>query len=284
MGTYKGNSGHLMQHWPLCEVLGVAKKRGVIELNYIDAHAMAPLAEPQNAAKIVDIFARVQRNLPGQNSSYEKAWHDVPRSEPDHYPSSAVFIKEVWKGKCSLLLCEKDTKTAEEIKRRLPEAEVFPGDWRDKFEDGLPSPSASDPSISSLTLVSFDPYKYISTQKCPRRKRDGNVRKDDLGKLFPDDLQLTLRALEHKGPVIIQLSTYGATPSTQREVIASVDAVLRCGKFERAAKVRPITVKGKPSKSMMSLLYAHNVSWADELNRLSKQFETWMRQIRRVGH
>ena len=44
MTTYKGNSGHLMQHWTLCELVNIADNQGVPGLNFIDAHAMAPSA------------------------------------------------------------------------------------------------------------------------------------------------------------------------------------------------------------------------------------------------
>ena len=43
LGTYKGNTGNLMQHWTLCETLSTAWDSGVRALNYIDAHAMAPM-------------------------------------------------------------------------------------------------------------------------------------------------------------------------------------------------------------------------------------------------
>ena len=43
MPPYKGNKGNLMQHWTLCDVLRIAQRHHSA-LNYIDAHAMAPLA------------------------------------------------------------------------------------------------------------------------------------------------------------------------------------------------------------------------------------------------
>ena len=42
MGTYKGTSGNLMQHWTLCELMGIADEY-VPGLSFIDAHAMAPV-------------------------------------------------------------------------------------------------------------------------------------------------------------------------------------------------------------------------------------------------
>lgn len=45
MATYKGNAGHLMQHWTLCELVDIACKHGVPGLSFVDAHAMAPIAQ-----------------------------------------------------------------------------------------------------------------------------------------------------------------------------------------------------------------------------------------------
>lgn len=92
MGTYKGNAGNLMQHWTLSEILETAQRCGISELNYIDAHAMAPLAMPKNPAEIDPSFAQVKHNLPGQNSRYEKEWHHLVAQDQDEYPSSAAFV------------------------------------------------------------------------------------------------------------------------------------------------------------------------------------------------
>ena len=46
MPTYKGNKGNLLQHWVLCELLSAAREH-VSRLQFIDAHAMAPVAEKQ---------------------------------------------------------------------------------------------------------------------------------------------------------------------------------------------------------------------------------------------
>ena len=78
MGTYKGNAGHLMQHWTLCELLDIAGKNDTPSLNYIDAHAMAPLARRRdpNPGSSGLVFDGVRRNLPGK-SVYQQAWHNL---------------------------------------------------------------------------------------------------------------------------------------------------------------------------------------------------------------
>ena len=289
MCTYKGNVGHLMQHWTLCAVLKVAK-RHVAGLNYIDGHAMAPWAT--NCPAPTDEFKLVKKRVtenPDKTFDYEKAWHHLveqnnPRGQQDGYPSSAAFVREVWEGPYSLLLCETDGRTAQLIKewvddiKQCPQcrcATLFEDDWRKRFNKGLRKPSDVGLSDEALTLVSFDPNLYSLAQKSCHVK---NLYQNDL-KLVQDKLR------DFDGPVIIQLSTYTANGNNQQgAIIASVDGALMGGGFERAIEVRPITTKGKPSKSMMSLVYCRKVSWATELKGLPSQFETWMRGIRKGGH
>ena len=79
MCSYKGNVGHLMQHWALCELLNIAGKH-TSGLNFIDAHAMAPWATrrgPKKNTRDYKLFDRVLDGLPGQDSAYERAWHSL---------------------------------------------------------------------------------------------------------------------------------------------------------------------------------------------------------------
>ena len=125
MPSYKGNVGHLMQHWTLCELLEIAQQQGVPGLNFIDAHAMAPLARTKEPGMISDstaVEARVQRDHgPGHQwaSKYEWAWHHLAPSIG--YPNSAVFVEKVWRGDFALSLCEVDWPTIAEL-----------GSWRDR--------------------------------------------------------------------------------------------------------------------------------------------------------
>ena len=74
MSSIKGNDGKLMQHWVLCEQLGVARKY-TTRSTFIDAHSIAPIAmhrteKKANRRRKLD---RVLENLPGPGSSYEQA-------------------------------------------------------------------------------------------------------------------------------------------------------------------------------------------------------------------
>ena len=110
MSTYKGNAGNLMQHWTLCELLVTAGKHAA-GLSFTDAHAMAPLALERIDGN--PGFSRVQAGLLGQKSAYEQAWHHLAPN--GGYPNSAAFVKEVWNGDFSLLLCETDHSTIGEL-------------------------------------------------------------------------------------------------------------------------------------------------------------------------
>ena len=224
MGTYKGNVGNLMQHWTLCELLAVARKHAS-GLNFIDAHTMAPLAR-ENKRKD-DPFARVQCGLQSHPVSvYERAWHELAPN--GGYPNSAAFVEKVWKGDFSLLLCEADSTTITEIRpwldqidksARCKNAELFSGDWRKRFGNGLPTPSEVGLADGPLTLVSFDPYMY--NRRLGVKTRNG-------GNLYAEDIELALNVMNGLGGgVLIQLSTYGTNDNNpQGAVISSVNAIM----------------------------------------------------------
>ena len=73
MPTYKGNKGNFLQHWVLCELVSAAGKH-VSRLQFIDAHAMAPMAEKQDPKHKDSVFDSVRARLPGTGSPYERAW------------------------------------------------------------------------------------------------------------------------------------------------------------------------------------------------------------------
>ena len=259
MGTYMGNVGNLMQHWTLCEVLRIAKEH-VTGLNYIDAHAMAPWATQCAGAggnpKLPDtIFRRVRDGMPDPGSVYEQAWHCLAdQHQQNGYPSSAAFVRQIWNRPYSMLLCENNSATAHEIDEWIrPDAEhLWAGDWRNRFENGLPNPP------DSLTLVSFDPYLY-STHAF-----------DNGPNLYREDLVRTLSALSCEGPAIIQLSTYESQNNHQVAVISSTNSVLYSGGFGLAAVVR---VDG----SMMSMVYVRGVGEsAAQLAVLPENFTNWL--------
>ena len=49
------------------------------QCQFIDAHAMAPVAEKQEDKHKDSVFDSVRARLPGQGSSYERAWKE-PRA------------------------------------------------------------------------------------------------------------------------------------------------------------------------------------------------------------
>ena len=262
MGTYKGNAGHLMQHWTLCELLVAAKSRHTPGLNFIDAHAMAPLARVRKVAtdgRFDIVQARVQAGVTIPNSAYEYAWQHL---EPDKgYPNSAAFVWKVWEDPVPMLLCETDKCTVTDLRDWAQDravVEIAEGDWRETFKKGLPS-------LSDVTLVSFDPYMYH------RRLR---VAKRDEGHLYPEDIKLALDKMSRlKGGVLIQLSTYSAQDDNpQRAVISSVNSMLAAKDFTLCAVV---WLNG----NMMSLVYARNVSWSGELASLPGRFTEWLNGI-----
>ena len=217
MSTYKGNVGHLMQHWTLCELLVIVGEQDTPGLSFIDAHAMAPLAsENQNKDK-PDQFLRVQdRSSKCPESAYERAWHHLA---PDGgYPNSAAFVKQVWERECSLLLCELNPQTVVELRpwcervEKLPrckKATLFEGDWRKRFTERLPTPSEVGLLDGSLTLVSFDPYL------CSRHR---GVTNRDPGSLYPEDMERVMCAMRHfDGGILIQLSTYSAQTTRKKQ-------------------------------------------------------------------
>ena len=281
MPTYKGNAGHLMQHWTLCEILEAAG-RHTKGLNFIDAYAMAPLATEKDGIPgrgkdyLFDLAESRLPNLGDLAVAYGRAWHQLtsghcpPRKG---YPNSAAFVEQVWKGDFSMLLCEIDRATCQEIKpwlqrvddlKQCKATELFCGNWRRRFEKGLPSPTKVKLADGALTLVLFDPNMY-------NRRR--NVAKPRPEILYPEDMEMVAGKMESlKGDILIQLSTYSAMDNSQPAVTASVNSILVPKGFKLLAKVR---IDG----NMMSLVYARNVSWADELTDLPGRFVEWLRQL-----
>ena len=260
---YNGDVGNLAQHWTFCEILAIVNKRAR-ELNFVDAHAMAPVAARRgNIGAESAVFDRVRGRLPGQKSAYERAWRKlVP--EGNGYPNGAAFLNALWKGEFSLLLCEIDPSTAANIEawavgvtndgaaRR--NVRVYPGDWRKRFEKGF--------SGDELTLISFDPKMY-NVKRVNREKAEI---------MYPSDVERLVRAArELGGGVVVQISTRGANNGAgQESVERSIDEILvGRGGFERLAAV-------KPNERAMSLVYGRGVAWANELRRLGDEFGRWL--------
>lgn len=261
MPTYKGNKGNLLQHWVLCELVSAAREH-VSRLQFIDAHAMAPMAEePKHENRVFD---SVRAHLPGTGSSYECVWKGlVPHGETG-YPNSASFVNRLWNGSVSMLLCEKDERTIAELQRwarAIPNVDVkiAPGDWRCRFIDGL----RVSGELADLTFVSFDPY--VISRHC-------GVQRPCRGNMYPEDLYLAVQAMkEIQTPVMIQLSTYSAQNNSQPDVEQCIRDrfVNKGGGIEQVAAVTA-------DSDMMSVVLARGVEWTGELKSLNKRFQNWL--------
>ena len=267
-----------MQHWTLCEILRIAQFNDVTQLNYIDAHAMAPLAKqraPQKVHQGSGVFTRAQTRLPGQESTYENAWHVLAPTASCGYPSSANFVQHIWRSNLSMLLCEQDAGIMEEIEawritrldgQRRSLCEVHCGDWRERFGKGLPHLQSIGQSEKALTFLSFDPNKYST---------DGQPGEDDFD-LYPLDLEYLVESLSSlEGSVLIQLSTYDRGRQNQypqQEVIQSVNGILG-----QLADYTPSVVL-RADGNMMSLICTRKVRWWGELSELPPRFNKWLRQ------
>ena len=269
MPTYMGNVGHLMQHWTLCRLLTFAAYQDIPGLNFIDAYAMAPLARVMVRRRPDVQFGTVRDGLPGQRSAYERAWHHLAPSLG--YPNSAAFVEKVWQHDFALLLCETDWPTIAELGewcdsvRRsdmCSAAELAPGDWRQRFGRGLPSPADVGLPEESLTLVSFDPDRIELVAGNNGRR------------LYLDDLRETvLPALQGvEGGILVHLPTYALQKGvTLRDVTAAVDPLMEDSGFARPGN--EVRIPG--NNKMMSLIYARDVQWADDLENLSTDFTAW---------
>ena len=233
---------------------------------------MAPLATKPTSP--TQVFQRVQANLPGIQSVYERAWHNWDPNM-DGYPNSAAFVTEVWQGEYSLLLCEIKEATIKEIaprlnkisqRRQCKNAKLVHGDWRQRFKEGLPSPSDVGLGDDALTLLSFDPNMY---------DRNGPPKDPKPENMYPSDLHTVLEAVQGiTGSILIQLSTYYANnANAQADVISSVNSILKWkGGFD-------LTAIARADGNMMSLIYTRHVTWAGELAVLHEEFGKWIKPV-----
>lgn len=164
MPTYRGNKGNLLQHWVLTELTLLLREQFPPSgrLCLLDAHAMSPYAtrdpKPGASAHVFDI---VRSGLPGQGSAYERAWSELVgqhRGEVQ-YPTTAMLVRHLWSGPVSMVLCDTDKTTIDDIgiwKQDISDADTITphhGDWPQRFRGDFPRATA--------TLVSFDPYMIL---------------------------------------------------------------------------------------------------------------------------
>jgi hypothetical protein len=267
VAVYRGNVGNLLQHWVLCEVLE-AWRGCASQVNFIDAHSMAPVADeryPEKNALSRRRFDCVQARAREERTPYERAWHKLT-PEPGRYPNSAGLLTELWPGEYSLVLCEVCPNTVHELRAwahkisaspQCVSVEIAEGDWRNRFRCGL---SAS----GDLALLSFDPYLF---------NRHGGLQNP--GNMVPSDLDLIAQATRSlHGPLVMQLSTYSANgENAQPDVIEVVDSRLIQQSFERLAVVRA-------DGHMMSMLYGRHLGHGPSLGDLPGRFISWLQTVK----
>ncbi len=268
MPSYRGNIGNLLQHWVLCEILATAAHY-CERVNFIDAYAMAPFAsERMIEDTTAHIFNHVRDQHPGMKSTYELAWHKLVQYKKG-YPNSASFLTVVWPHNYSLLLCESDAVTVQELNIwaselvRSPlcvDVKVFQGDWRKEFS--IESFSQAD----GLHYFSFDPDMF---------DRHGNGRNPR--NMDPTDLELLINALELlHGRVLVQLSTYSANnDNAQKAVIEAIISGLESSRLELMAIV-------KTNGQMMSLVFGRDIEFGPTIREMPGRFELWLDYIRKA--
>jgi len=274
MPVYRGNIGNLLQHWVFCEIVQVLHSHAE-HLAFIDAYSMAPVAnERPRIDDTAHIFDFARAHLADGTSSYERAWHELHlASGGTGYPNSANFLVTLWKKRYSLLLCEIDRVTANELQiwsdrlrssTRCLSAEVFTGDWRLRFSDGVHSSGDVD-------LFSFDPY-MVSSRKDAKTSKVANI--------YPEDIDcLTAVAATLPQAVIMQISTYDSNDgNSQERVVTMLHSSAVGSGLEIIDKVRPLRSDGQgPSGKMMSVILARNAPWAKSLAPLEYRFQRWQR-------
>lgn len=260
MPTYKGNRGNLLQHWVLAElVTHIGRQTGpTAHLCFVDAHAMSPYAtRDEKPGQTASDFETVRDRLPGPGSRFEQAWRRLVTQERIEYPTSAMFVRDLWDGPLSLVLCEADNATADDIfewQRELPTGsttELYRGDWRRRIRGDLPEAQAC--------IVSFDPYMVVGDN--PASTRQGNMYVSDLVRAAGGILEI------RSGPLFVQLSTYSAQDSPQDKLIPVVQWVMAAVGLELVDTVRA-------DGHMMSMVFSHGI--VEKPAHLHDRFNAWL--------
>jgi hypothetical protein len=261
MPTYKGNRGNLLQHWLLCELLTLLKEQvpPSTSLAFIDAHAMSPYAtRDPTPGQTGDAFEIVRKHLPGQRSTFELTWKDLSDAPRVDYPTSAMFVCQLWPGPLHMVLCEKDEASAEQIVEwratlsSITQVEVHHGDWRTRFRGDFP--------WSQACLVSFDPYAIV--RENPADNKTGNMYLSDLIRAASALLEI------RSGPLLVQLSTYDARSNSHDEVLETVRWIMAAAGLSLVAAVRA-------DGHMMSMVFGRNL--VREPIALDEAFRSWLR-------
>lgn len=261
MPQYRGNIGNLLQHWVLCDLVKQSHEHWT-EIRFVDAYSMAPFATERYKPGWSGYIFDHARDRSGTGSDYEQTWRRLGALESG-YPNSAAFLTALWRGNYSLLLCEWDPDTVDELhqwKREQEsrpeciEVDIAPGDWRSRFQRGVSQ-------CGQLTLMSFDPDMF--SRKGSKSGRN----------MTPADLKVIADAVEQiPGTVVIQLSTYDVNgDNSQRDVEPVIVAGLESAGITLGAVV-------KTDEKMMSLILGRssNAGFSEGLSTMPERFDSWL--------
>ena len=254
-----GNVGNLMQHTATCAIIE-ALSAHYHRLEYVDMHAMAPLAPIRGMDKR---FAAARARLPHLDhdpgaTPYERAWRDLAGA--DHvYPSSSTFVRRLWPGPVRMLLCEVNPATADAIEAWLhangsPDDRLLRHDWR--------CLRSADLGACDVRLVQLDPYRVDVL----RGFVDDGPRPEGIRPMRPTDFPLLGRILlERSEPVVLQISSYGRMDVPEKRLDVVLDAALSKAGFSHAATLRA-------SSRMKSWIYERGCSEVRALASITDGF------------
>jgi hypothetical protein len=262
MATFMANIGNLVQHWTTCEIATALRDAlPVAVLTYCDAHAMAPMS---NATWDVDRgdFSRVARNLAvplgGSPSVYEKSWLALsPNGIP--YPSSAVFVRDIWKTDVHLILCEDNLDTQKEIDEWVRDnqlqgvADIRHGRWQDRL---------TLPAKADCVYLQFDPYAIHTIP---------GTSQDNSGVMYPEDYATLSRIMNGTtAPMMIQITSYRAN--------VSLDDLLRwnCKTFAAMNLNFECAVRGP--MGVLSMMFSRDLKLKGLGDELGSRLNGWAKR------
>jgi hypothetical protein len=172
---------------------------------------MAPWAFPEReenpgACRSVFMSAGARLGISSEPCRFELAWKTLSVNNGFPYPSSAVFAAEEWKGSLTIVVCEADPRTADEIdgwlalpqqQSRFQHSILMRGDWR----SSLASPLLLRTSAECI-YVEMDPMRYDTRAEADRNSMDA-------ASLYPDDIELLVQSLAGVDvPVVLHISSF----------------------------------------------------------------------------
>lgn len=266
--VFKANRGNLMQHWTFCELLTMLRSvNDATDLHYVDAHSMAPWSRPEpRTNQTRHIFNRAAGRLDGSGSNYEVAWYSVSLNPALLYPSSAAFIRGLWKKKISYSLCEIDRAKAGMIAEWGSSVVMdencigFQINCRE-WQVELPIRHRA-----GLHLIQFDPYGFRSQPP----QGDPNC-----GMMYPSDLQSLITQTQGIERIAVMMSFYDSRNGNTADIVEkATTSIMKNGGYQLLWDVRA-------DNATLSLVYVRGIrqpnrfidtpqrwiSWRDELQQ-----------------